>query len=117
MFVIDFLQTKQIEKLVQLLTDDRSKVRRDTHWSLSSFFPVLFLPPPPPLFPLTPLTPSHQIKALIQCGRLKNAYLIAIKSRLIDEVRNISQIAEKAGQLAVRDICDKWLLSNSISHQ
>ena len=34
MFVIDFLQTKQIEKLVQLLTDDRSKVRRDTHWSL-----------------------------------------------------------------------------------
>ena len=54
-----------------------------------------------------------QIKALIQCGRLKNAYLIAIKSRLIDEVRNIAQIAEKAGQLPVRDICKKWLQANT----
>ena len=50
-----------------------------------------------------------QIKAYIQCGRFKNAYLIAIKTKLVDEVRNISEIAGRAGQLAVRDICEKWL--------
>ena len=54
-----------------------------------------------------------QIRALVQCGKLKNAYLIAIKSHHVEEVRNISQIAEKAGQLAVRDICEKWLLTNT----
>ena len=51
----------------------------------------------------------------MQCGKLKNAYLTAIKSRHVDEVRNISQIAEKAGQLAVRDICEKWLQGNTSS--
>ena len=58
-----------------------------------------------------------QIKALIQCGKLKNAYLLAIKSRHVQEVRNISEIAEKAGQLAVRDICEKWLQANTGSRQ
>ena len=57
----------------------------------------------------------HQIKALVQCGKLKKAYLIAIKARMVDEVITISQIAEKAGQLAVRDICEKWLLSNGFT--
>ena len=47
------------------------------------------------------------------CGKLKNAYLQAIKSKLADEVRNIAEIAEKAGQLPVRDICEKWLQANS----
>ena len=47
------------------------------------------------------------------CGKLKNAYLLAIKSKMSDEVRNISEIAEKAGQLNVRDICEKWLQANS----
>ncbi|CAI8002629.1 Zinc finger FYVE domain-containing protein 26 [Geodia barretti] len=72
-------ETKQVEKLVNLLRNERSK-----------------------------------IKALVQCGKLKNAYLTAIKSRLVDEVVNISQIAEKAGQLPVRDICEKWLQANGI---
>ena len=57
---------------------------------------------------LLPLSPS-QIKAFIHCGRLKNAYLVAIKSRLVDEGKNISEIAGKAGQIPVRDICEKWL--------
>ena len=61
-----------------------------------------------------PLSLHLQIKALVQCGKLKNAYLTAIKSRLVDEVVNISQIAEKAGQLPVRDICEKWLQANGI---
>ena len=34
---------------------------------------------------------------------------------MVDEVRNISEIAGKAGQLAVRDICDRWLETNSHS--
>ena len=85
---------------------DRSKVWHcvialvESSWLLFSPFP----------FPPTHVTRhSLQIKAYIQCGKLKNAYLIAIKSRLIDEVKNISEIAGKAGQLAVRDICEKWL--------
>ena len=69
------------------------------------------VPPPPP--PLPPSLPPLQIKALVQCGRLKNAYLVAIRARMVDEVRNISEIAGKAGQLAVRDICDRWLETNS----
>ena len=44
---------------------------------------------------------------------MKNAYLVAIKSKLVNEVKNISEIAEKAGQLPVRDICEKWLLANA----
>eukprot|EP00731_Ephydatia_muelleri_P038143 Em0665g3a len=55
----------------------------------------------------------NQIKAQVLCGKLKNAYLLAIKSKMSDEVRNISEIAEKAGQLNVRDICEKWLQANS----
>ena len=54
-----------------------------------------------------------QIKANVLCGKLKNAYLLAIKGKLADEVRNISELAEKAGQLPVRDICEKWLQANS----
>ena len=55
-----------------------------------------------------------QIKALVSCGKLKSAYLIAVKSKLVDEVRNISEIAGKAGQLPVRDICEKWLQANAV---
>lgn len=54
-----------------------------------------------------------QINAYVQCGKLKGAYLIAIRAKLVDEVRKISDIAFKAGQLPVRDICEKWLLSNA----
>ena len=64
-----------------------------------------------------PFLHGVQIKALVQCGKLKNAYLIAIKSRHVQEVRNISKIAEKAGQLAVRDICEKWLETNTGSRK
>ena len=50
-----------------------------------------------------------QIKALIQCGKLKNAYLVAINARLPDEVKRIAEVASKAGQVSVREICEKWL--------
>lgn len=54
-----------------------------------------------------------QIQAYIQCGRLKAAYLIAVKRKLADEVRNISRVASQAGQVTIRDICDKWLQQNT----
>lgn len=56
---------------------------------------------------------DEQIKAYTSCGKLKAAYLIAVKARLVDEVKNISEIASKAGQLTVREICEKWLQSNA----
>ena len=59
------------------------------------------------------LHPPPQINAFIQCGKLKGAYLIAIRARLVDEVRKISDIAFKAGQLPVREICEKWLQTNA----
>ena len=49
----------------------------------------------------------------MQCGKLKNAYLVAIRAKLADEVHKISEIANKAGQLSVRDICEKWLQGNA----
>ena len=54
-----------------------------------------------------------QISGYVLCGKLKNAYLVAIRTKLVDEVRKISEIASKAGQLSVRDICEKWLQSNT----
>ncbi len=43
------------------------------------------------------------------CGKLKNAYLVAIRIGEVDEVRHISELAGKAGQIPVRDICQQWL--------
>jgi hypothetical protein len=35
----------------------------------------------------------------------------------VDEVRNIYEIAGRAGQLAVRDICEKWLAQQQQQQQ
>jgi len=56
-----------------------------------------------------------QINAFIQCGKLKSAYLTAIKGRYVEEVKRISTIATQAGQTAIRDICDRWLQMNASS--
>ena len=50
-----------------------------------------------------------QIQAYIQCGKLKSAYLVAVNRKMADEVRNISRVASQAGQVNIRDICDRWL--------
>ncbi len=50
-----------------------------------------------------------QIKAFVLAGKLKNAYLVAVKAGEVDDVRHIAELAGKAGQIAVRDICQKWL--------
>ena len=92
-------------------------------YSLSpSPHPPLLLPitlPPHTLSPLPPyfFTYTLQIKALIQCGKLKNAYLVAIKARLHEEVELIADVAAKANQLGVRDICEKWLQQHQSHHR
>lgn len=92
-------QAKQVDKLVQLLNSDRSKVIVIV--ALYCMCGVYLMP-----------TPS-QINAYVQCGKLKAAYLIAVRAKLVDEVRKISDIAFKAGQMPVREICEKWLQSNA----
>ncbi len=87
-----------MDKLVQLLNSDRSKVIVIVHVLVTGVY----------LMP----TPS-QINAYVQCGKLKAAYLIAVRAKLVDEVRKISDIAFKAGQMPVREICEKWLQSNA----
>ena len=90
---------KQIDKLVGMLISNRSKVRRAMGWLYLMHTPIVSLP--------------RQIDACIQCGKLKNAYLHAIRAKMVDEVRKISDIASRAGQLTIRDICEKWLQANT----
>ena len=50
-----------------------------------------------------------QINAYMLCGKLKSAYLIAVRAERVDDVKRISAAAERAGQTAVKNISDKWL--------
>ena len=43
------------------------------------------------------------------CGKLKSAYLVAVRAERVDDVRRISAAAERVGQSAVKNISDKWL--------
>lgn len=88
---------KQLEKLIEAIYDEKNKVK------LLCFITMMAMSLYDSFF---------QIKALVQCGKLKNAYLVAINAKLPDEVRKIADVASKAGQLGVRDICEKWLQHN-----
>ena len=55
-----------------------------------------------------PISPP-QINGYLLCGKLKSAYLIAVKAGRADDVRRIAAAADRAGQNAVKAICDKWL--------
>lgn len=50
-----------------------------------------------------------QTNAYVLCGKLKSAYLVAVKGERVDDVRKIQAAAEAAGQVSVKAICDKWL--------
>lgn len=50
-----------------------------------------------------------KIKALIKCGQLKSAYLLAVKREKLDYIELILQEAEKLGQTAIQKICLKRL--------
>lgn len=52
---------------------------------------------------------ENRINAFILNGRLKSAYLIAIKKDRVDIVKHIANAAERAGQNLIKEICMKWL--------
>jgi zinc finger FYVE domain-containing protein 26 len=56
---------------------------------------------------------ENKINAYILNGRLKSAYLIAIKIDRADIVKHIGNVAERLGQSSIRDICSKWIEKKS----
>ena len=60
---------------------------------------------------------ENKINAFILNGRLKSAYLIAIRIDRADIVKHIGNVAERLGHSSIRDICNKWMekkLSNTL---
>lgn len=54
-----------------------------------------------------------KVEALILTGKLRSAYLVAVKNKRYDDVRRIASIAASEGQEAVKVICEKWLNQGS----
>jgi hypothetical protein len=54
-----------------------------------------------------------RINVYIAVGKLRAAYLIAIRLGKEDKVRLVRDEAQRTGQTAVYDICKKWLESRS----
>ncbi|CAG5127067.1 unnamed protein product [Candidula unifasciata] len=52
---------------------------------------------------------SNKINAFILCGKLRSAYLLAVKRDRVDDVQRIAGAAQRLGQSAVKNICKKWL--------
>jgi len=51
----------------------------------------------------------NKISAFLMCGKLKSAYLIAVKGDRVDAIREIAELAEKTGQSKMVEICSKYL--------
>ena len=51
----------------------------------------------------------HQLSTFLMCGKLKSAYLIAVKGDRVDAIREIVELAEKTGQSKMVEICKKYL--------
>ncbi len=58
---------------------------------------------------------ENKINAYILNGRLKSAYLIAIKIDRGDIVKHIANVAERMNQNLIKDICNKWLEKKSLT--
>ncbi|GFS62160.1 zinc finger FYVE domain-containing protein 26 [Trichonephila clavipes] len=56
---------------------------------------------------------SNKINAYLMCGKLKSAYLLAIKLNSALDVRRIMIAAEQCGQESIQSICKKWLETKS----
>ncbi|CAL1527591.1 unnamed protein product [Lymnaea stagnalis] len=52
---------------------------------------------------------SNKINAFILCGKLRSAYLLAVKRDRVMDVQRIAGAAQRLGQTAVKNICKKWL--------
>lgn len=127
-------QAKYTDSLIKLLKTDMNKVRRQL-FLFSFLFLILMLVdslenlksnekrtgrPGEESSPLTPhvfrvtlflrffLFPS-QIKAYVDCGKLKSAYLIAVKEDRVEAIQEIAETAMKTGQSKIVEICKKWL--------
>lgn len=53
--------------------------------------------------------PSKKISTLIQTGRLKGAYLVAVQSGMVEEVQRIRSKAQQQGNQGVLKICNLYL--------
>ena len=54
-------------------------------------------------------TEKSRISGFILCGKLKAAYLIAVRERNTGEIMRIRDAAAKLEQKMVLDLCDKYL--------
>ncbi|XP_064623470.1 zinc finger FYVE domain-containing protein 26-like isoform X2 [Lineus longissimus] len=52
---------------------------------------------------------TNKINAYMLCGKLKSAYLIAVRRNNEEDIQRIAGAAQRAGQSAMYDICQKWL--------
>lgn len=52
---------------------------------------------------------TNKINAFIVCGKLKSAYLIAVKGNRVEVIREIFEIAMNTGQSNMIEICSKFL--------
>ncbi|KAK3587800.1 hypothetical protein CHS0354_042763 [Potamilus streckersoni] len=52
---------------------------------------------------------SNKVNAYILCGKLRSAYLMAVKGDRVEDVKRIQGAAQRMGQTAVVTICTKWL--------
>lgn len=59
--------------------------------------------------------PACKIRAFINLGWLKAAYLLAVKNGLVADVIHIQQEATRLEQTAVLTLCDKWLRARNLA--
>ena len=50
-----------------------------------------------------------QINAFVMCGKLKSAYLIAVKGDRVEAIQEIAEVAVNTGQTKMVEICTKFL--------
>lgn len=60
-------------------------------------------------------SPACKIRAFVNLGWLKAAYLLAVKNGLVADVMHIQQEATRLEQTAVLTLCDKWLRARNAS--
>lgn len=49
----------------------------------------------------------------ILCGKLKKAYLLAVRGdKSVEDVKRIASAADRAGNSKIKDMCDQWLKKN-----
>ena len=54
----------------------------------------------------------NRINAFIASGRLKSAYMLAVKTKRSQVVEAVARKAHETGQKSVKTMCEKWLQSN-----